>query len=476
MTTFGKAKHVHFVGIGGIGMSGIAELLINLGYEVSGSDIKKSPVIRRLSELGGEISINHGKENIKGADVVVYSSAVSDDNPEIVEAKEKYIPVIPRAEMLAELMRLKYGVAVAGTHGKTTTTSMIASILSCGNLDPTVVIGGRLDIWGGSNAKLGMGDILIAESDESDGSFMVLSPTISVVTNIDYEHIEHYGDMDTLRKTFINFINKIPFYGLAILCLDDEEIQGIIPQLRKRYLTYGMNSQADLRAVDIERRQLEVGFDLIFRNESLGPVVVGMPGDHNVLNALGAISVGLELDIDLDHIKEGIRNLGGLERRFQVKGEQNNILVLDDYGHHPTEVIATLQTAKTCWPEKRLIVVFQPHRYSRTEALFDRFVLSFNQADILIVAPIYSAGEAPIEGVNAEWLYQGIKEHGHKEVILCTNKNDILEVLLELIRPGDAVMTLGAGDIFNVGEALLKRLGHGSKAKKGTGRNSSKRC
>jgi UDP-N-acetylmuramate--alanine ligase len=476
MTTFGKAKHVHFVGIGGIGMSGIAELLINLGYEVSGSDIKKSPVIRRLSELGGKISINHGKENIKGADVVVYSSAVSDDNPEIVEAKEKYIPVIPRAEMLAELMRLKYGVAVAGTHGKTTTTSMIASILSCGNLDPTVVIGGRLDIWGGSNAKLGMGDILIAESDESDGSFMVLSPTISVVTNIDYEHIEHYGDMDTLRKTFINFINKIPFYGLAILCLDDEEIQGIIPQLRKRYLTYGMNSQADLRAVDIERRQLEVGFDLIFRNESLGPVVVGMPGDHNVLNALGAISVGLELDIDLDHIKEGIRNLGGLERRFQVKGEQNNILVLDDYGHHPTEVIATLQTAKTCWPEKRLIVVFQPHRYSRTEALFDRFVLSFNQADILIVAPIYSAGEAPIEGVNAEWLYQGIKEHGHKEVILCTNKSDILEVLLELIRPGDAVMTLGAGDIFNVGEALLKRLGHGSKAKKGTGRNSSERC
>ncbi len=457
-------------------MSGIAELLINLGYEVSGSDIKKSPVIRRLSDLGGKISINHEKGNIKGADVVVYSSAVSDDNPEIVEAKEKYIPVIPRAEMLAELMRLKYGVAVAGTHGKTTTTSMIASILSCGNLDPTVVIGGRLDIWGGSNAKLGMGDILIAESDESDGSFMVLSPTISVVTNIDYEHIEHYGDMDTLRKTFINFINKIPFYGLAILCLDDEEIQGIIPQLRKRYLTYGMNSQADLRAADIERRQLEVGFNLIFRNESLGPVVVGMPGDHNVLNALGAISVGLELDIDIEHIKEGIRNLGGLARRFQVKGEKDNILVLDDYGHHPTEVIATLQTAKTCWPEKRLIVVFQPHRYSRTEALFDRFVLSFNQADILIVAPIYSAGEAPIEGVNAEWLYQGIKEHGHKEVILCTNKSDILEVLLELIRPGDTVMTLGAGDIFNVGEALLKRLGHGSKAKKGTGRNSSKRC
>ncbi len=471
MTTFGKAKHVHFVGIGGIGMSGIAELLINLGYEVSGSDIKKSPVIQRLSKLGGKIFDRHGKENINGADVVVYSSAVSEDNPEIVEAKEKYIPVIPRAEMLAELMRLKYGVAVAGTHGKTTTTSMIASILNCGNLDPTVVIGGRLDIWGGSNAKLGMGDILIAESDESDGSFMLLSPTISVVTNIDDEHIEHYGDMATLRQTFVDFINKTPFYGLAILCLDDEEIQGIIPLLKKRYVTYGMNSQADLRATGIERGQLEVSFDLIFRNQSLGRIVVGMPGNHNVLNALAAISVGLELDIGIEQIKEGIRNLGGLERRFQVKGEKGDILVLDDYGHHPTEVSATLQTAKECWPEKRLIVVFQPHRYSRTKALFDRFVLSFNQADILIMAPIYSAGEAPIEGVNAEWLYQGIKEHGHKDVILCESPRDILEVLLDLVRPGDTVMTLGAGDIFNVGEALLKRLGHGSKAKKRTGRN-----
>ena len=379
--------------------------------------------------------------------------------------------MIPRAEMLAELMRLKYGVAVAGTHGKTTTTSMIASILNYGNLDPTVVIGGRLDIWGGSNAKLGMGDILIAESDESDGSFMVLSPTISVVTNIDYEHIEHYGDMDTLRQTFVDFINKTPFYGLAILCLDDEEIQGIIPLLKKRYVTYGMNSQADLKATDIERGQLEVSFDLIFRSQSLGRVVVGMPGNHNVLNALAAISVGLELDIGIQQIKEGIRNLGGLERRFQVKGEKGDILVLDDYGHHPTEVSATLQTAKECWPEKRLIVVFQPHRYSRTKALFDRFVISFNQADILIVAPIYSAGEAPIEGVNAEWLYQGIKEHGHKEVILCESRGDVLEVLLGLVRPGDAVMTLGAGDIFNIGESLLKRLGHGSKAKKRTGRN-----
>ena len=418
------------------------------------------------------IYTHHEKENVTGADVVVYSSAVSEDNPEIVEAKEKYIPVIPRAEMLAELMRLKYGVAVAGAHGKTTTTSMIASILTSGDLDPTVVIGGRLDIWGGSNAKLGMGDILIAESDESDGSFMVLSPTISVVTNIDYEHIEHYGDMETLRQTFVQFINKVPFYGLAVLCLDDEEIQGIIPQLKKRYLTYGMNSQADLRAVDIERGQSEVGFNLIFRNQSLGRLVVGMPGNHNVLNALAAISVGLELDINIEQIKKGIRNLGGLERRFQIKGERGNILVIDDYGHHPTEVIATLQTAKECRPDRRLIVVFQPHRYSRTEALFDRFVLSFNQADILVIAPIYSAGEKPIEGVNSEWLYRGIKEHGHKEVILCKSRSDILEVLLGLIRPGDIVMTLGAGDIFQVGEELLKRLDNESKAKKRANGNS----
>jgi UDP-N-acetylmuramate--alanine ligase len=472
MTTFGKAKHVHFVGIGGIGMSGIAELLINLGYEVSGSDIKESSVIRRLSKLGGKIYTRHSENNITGADVVVYSSAVSWDNPEILEAKEKYIPVIPRAEMLAELMRLKYGVAVAGAHGKTTTTSMIASILTCGDLDPTVVIGGRLDIWGGSNAKLGMGDILIAESDESDGSFMLLSPTISVVTNIDYEHIEHYGDMDSLRRTFVQFINKVPFYGLAILCLDDEEIQGIIPLLKKRYLTYGMNSQADLRALDIDRGEAEVGFSLIFRNQSLGRLVVGMPGNHNVLNALAAISVGLELDISIEKIKKGVRNLGGLERRFQIKGEKGNILVIDDYGHHPTEVIATLRTAKESRPDRRLIVVFQPHRYSRTKALFDRFVLSFNQADILIMAPIYSAGETPIEGVSAEWLYRGIKDHGHKEVILCESQSDILEVLLSLIRPGDMVMTLGAGDIFQVGEKLLKRLDHESKTKKRTDRHS----
>ncbi|MFC1824653.1 UDP-N-acetylmuramate--L-alanine ligase, partial [Thermodesulfobacteriota bacterium] len=391
MKSFGTAKHIHFVGIGGIGMSGIAELLLNLGYEVSGSDLKASQVTKRLSGLGGKIYSSHEKDHIKGADVVVYSSAVSEDNPEIIEAAERFIPVIPRAEMLAELMRLKYGIAVAGAHGKTTTTTMIASILNCSNLDPTVVIGGRLDIWGGSNAKLGQGDILVAESDESDGSFLTLSPTMAVVTNIDREHIDYYGNMDALRQTFIDFINKIPFYGEAILCLDNEEIQNIIPLLKKKYLTYGMSPQADIRAKDIETRELEASFELLRQNRSLGRVVVGLPGEHNVLNALAAVSVALELSLDFDDIKEGLRNLGGLERRFHVKGEKDGILVLDDYGHHPAEITCTLETARGCWPERRLIVVFQPHRYSRTKELYERFVISFNLADILIVAPIYAA-------------------------------------------------------------------------------------
>jgi len=333
---------------------------------------------------------------------------------------------------------------------------MVASIMTGGNLDPTVVIGGRLDIWGGSNAKLGQGDFLVAESDESDGSFLVLSPTIAVVTNIDQEHMDHYGDMDAIRNTFVDFINKIPFYGLAILCLDNKEIQGILPRLRKRCFTYGMTSQADLRARDIERGELEASFEVLLRNESLGRVVVGMPGNHNVLNALASISVGLELEMEIEDIKKGLRNLGGLARRFHLKGDKQGVLVMDDYGHHPTEIAATLETARECWPERRLIVVFQPHRYSRTKALYERFVTSFNDADMLLVGPLYPAGEKPIEGVDSEWLYRGIKEHGHKEVVLCESQDRILEVLLQVAKPGDVVMTLGAGNIHRIGEAFLK--------------------
>ncbi|RJR41146.1 MAG: UDP-N-acetylmuramate--L-alanine ligase [Desulfobacteraceae bacterium] len=456
MRPFGKAKQIHFVGIGGIGMSGIAELLLNLGYTVTGSDLKESPVTRRLSSLGGRIFAGHRKENIEGADVVVYSSAVSLENPEIVESREKAIPVIPRAEMLAELMRLKHGISVAGAHGKTTTTTMIGSIL--GRLDPTVVIGGRLDIWGGSNAKLGQGLLLVAESDESDGSFLLLSPTIAVVTNIDCEHMDYYGDMDALRKTFVDFINKIPFYGLAVVCLDNEEIQGIIPRLRKRCFTYGLSSQADLRARAVEKGMFQVSFEVLLHGESLGRVTVGMPGDHNVLNALAAIAVGIELGVPIEEIRKGLLNLGGLARRFQVKGEKNGITVVDDYGHHPTEIMATLAAARGCWPDRRIIVAFQPHRYSRTRLLYDRFVIGFNQADILLVAPLYSAGERPIEGVDSEWLCRGIKEHGHKEVILCSGHEEILEILERTVKRGDVVLTLGAGDIYHVGEELLRRL------------------
>lgn len=458
MKILGKTKHIHFVGIGGIGMSGIAELLINLGYSVSGSDMKDTHVIRRLERLGGKIFSGHKAENIEGADVVVYSSAVSFKNPEITEARDKGIPVIPRAEMLAELMRLKYGVSIAGAHGKTTTTSMVASILTAGGLDPTVVIGGRLDIWGGSNAKLGQGDILVAESDESDGSFMLLSPAIAVVTNIDFEHVDHYGTMDNIRDTFTGFINKIPFYGTAIVCLDNQEIQNIIPLIKKRHITYGLTSQADLKARDIRKGSFDVDFEVVNQGESMGRVRVNMPGSHIVLNALAAIAVGLEFEMDMSDIRKGLSSLGGLERRFQVKGEKNGIMVIDDYGHHPAEISATLETARECWQENRLIVIFQPHRYSRTKALYDRFVISFNQADMLVVAPIYAAGEKPIEGVDSAWLYNGIKEHGHKEIFLGKSHDEILKFLLDTVKPGDRVITLGAGDVYRIGEELLEKM------------------
>ncbi len=459
MKQFGKAKHIHFVGIGGIGMSGIAELLINLGYEVSGSDLKDTAVTKRLTELGGVVYRGHRAEQVEGADVVVYSSAVQKTNPEVLEAKSRFIPVIPRAEMLAELMRLKYGVAIAGAHGKTTTTSMVASILTKGNMDPTVVIGGRLDIWGGSNAKLGQGEILVAEADESDGSFLALSPTIAVVTNMDQEHLDHYGDMDAIRTTFTDFINKVPFYGVAVLCLDNEEIQGIIPHLKKRHITYGMSSQADLRAKDLSKERAGTSFEITLHGNSLGRISVGMPGEHNVLNALAATAVGLELDLDMEVIREGLKALGGLARRFQVKGEREGILFLDDYGHHPTEIAATLKTAKECWPEKRLVVAFQPHRFTRTSALFDRFAISFNDADVLLVAPIFSAGEEPIENVNSENLVQGIRDHGHKEVQPFSGEEEMIEAILAMIRPGDLLLTLGAGNIYQLGIQILNRPG-----------------
>jgi UDP-N-acetylmuramate--alanine ligase len=458
MKIFGKVKHIHFVGIGGIGMSGIAELLVNLGYHISGSDLRRTEVTEHLSDIGGRIFLGHRPQNINGADVVVFSSAVKGDNPEIVEAGERSIPVIPRAEMLAQLMRLKYGVAVAGAHGKTTTTNMIGSILTKGGLDPTVIIGGRLNQWGGSNARLGSSDFLVAEADESDGSFLALSPSMAVITNIDYEHIDFYRSMDNLRKTFVDFINKVPFFGRAILCLDDKEVQGLIPKLTKSYLTYGLSPQSDIRASEIEKEGLNTSFDVIFKDTLMGKINICIPGDHNVLNALAAVAVGLELDIDFEYIKEGLKGLGGLRRRFEIKDEKGGIIFLDDYGHHPTEIVATITTAKECWPDRRLVLIFQPHRYTRTKALWDKFVIAFNQADFLIITPIYGAGEEPIPGVDSRSLYQGIKDHGHRAVNFCPYKKDVISLLLDEVRPGDLVLTLGAGDINLVGTELLKRI------------------
>lgn len=458
MKIFGKVKNIHLIGIGGIGMSGIAELLINLGYSVSGSDWRKTEITEKLSNLGSKIFFGHDSKNIGDADVVVFSSAVKGDNPEVTEARQRSIPVIPRAEMLAELMRLKYGIAVAGAHGKTTTTNMIGSVLTKGGLDPTVVIGGRLNQWGGSNARLGNSDFLVAEADESDGSFLILSPSIAVVTNIDYEHIDFYHSMENVRNTFVDFVNKLPFYGRAILCLDDIEVQGLIPKLTKSYLTYGLSPQSDIRASDISKNGLHTNFDVKYKNTLVGNITISAPGDHNVLNSLAAISVGLELDIGFKAIQDGLKDLGGLKRRFEIKGEKKGVLFLDDYGHHPTEIVATIRTAKECWPERRLVVVFQPHRFTRTRDLYERFVISFNQADILIITPVYGAGEEPVPNIDGISLYRGIRDHGHRAVHFLSEDRDIVAHLLNEVKHGDIVLTLGAGDIHNVGSDLIRKL------------------
>ena len=453
---YGKIQKIHFVGIGGIGMSGIAEVLINLGYQVSGSDLKESGITRRLHKLGGSISYGHRSENLADVDVVVTSTAVKQDNPEVEEAHRRKIPVIPRAEMLAELMRMKYGIAIAGTHGKTTTTSMVATVLSHGNIDPTVVIGGRLDSIG-SNAKLGQGEFLVAEADESDGSFLKLSPTIAVVTNVDEDHLDYYEDLDEIRATFIDFINKVPFYGLVVLCLDDQNLQGMIPQVKKRLMTYGLNSQADFQASEIVHEGDRTGFMVHYRGEELGRLNIRMPGRHNVLNALAAVAVGMELDMPFSAIAEGFRDFGGVGRRFEIKGEPEGIMIVDDYGHHPVEIKATLAAARSGW-NRRLVAVFQPHRYSRTEALFDDFVTAFYQADHLAVMDIYAAGEQPIAGISAEQLADGISEHGHKSCCYTGDIEATVEHLQAVLLPGDIVITLGAGNVWQVGEELHRLL------------------
>ncbi len=452
----GKVHQIHFVGIGGIGMSGIAEVLFNLGYRISGSDLKETEVTRRLQSLGCTISYGHRKENVKEADVVVVSSAVRSGNPEVEVAEERLIPVIPRAEMLAELMRVKVGIAIAGTHGKTTTTSLISTVLAAGGLDPTVVIGGRLNSIG-SNARLGQGEFLVAEADESDGSFLKLMPTIAVVTNIDPEHLDYYKGIEEIKETFLNFLNKIPFFGLAVLCLDHPNIQSLIPRLKKRFTTYGLTTQADFRAKEIQFEGFSTTFDVLHHRQEVGRLSLRMPGLHNVYNALATVATAFELDIPFRTIQETLQDFGGIQRRFQIKAEKQGVLIVDDYGHHPVEIKATLRAARTGW-QRRIVAVFQPHRYTRTQTLFHDFLTAFYDADVLILTDIYPAGEDRIEGVEAKKLFEGIRDYGHKDVTYVADKKEIVSHLLQTLKPGDLVITLGAGDIWQVSEELVKRL------------------
>jgi len=454
-----KSKHIHFVGIGGIGMSGIAELLLNLGYRISGSDLQESDITRRLESLGGEVHIGHDAAWIGEADVVVTSSAIDANNPEVQAAVNSLIPVIPRAEMLAELMRLtKFGIAIAGSHGKTTTTSMVAWLLAEAGLDPTVVIGGKVDCLGGSNAKLGQGDFLVAEADESDGSFLKLAPVLEVVTNIDLEHLDYYSSIEEIKAVFLEFIDKIPFYGAAILCLDDPHVASILPEVRKRFLTYGLTSQANVYAKTISTKGLKTRFDVCRENENLGEITLSLAGVHNVYNALATVTVGLELDIPFAAIAAALQSFSGVQRRLQIKGERRDITVVDDYGHHPTEIRATLSALRDAWPERRLVVLFQPHRYTRTRALAEEFHTAFHEADFLLLTEIYSASEAPIPGVTAEVLLNGIKQHGHRHAYFETDFEKLLDKTMDIIAPGDVIVTLGAGNIWQVGEKLLEML------------------
>jgi len=438
-------------------MSGIAELLLNLGYKVSGSDTSSSDITRRLESLGGIIFEGHSQEQIRGADVVVTSSAVGSDNSEVVAADQASIPVIPRAEMLAELMRLKYSVAVAGAHGKTSTTSIIASVLDEGGLDPTVVIGGKLKSIG-SNALLGEGDYIVAEADESDGSFLKMSPTIAVVTNIDREHLDYYRDLNHIKEVFLSFIDKIPFYGIAVLCLDDEPIQDIIPHIHKRFTTYGMSTQADFQAKDIVFEGLKSKFRVYHLGKELGSITLNLPGVHNVYNSLSSIAVGTELDIPFDVIRSALQTVEGVQRRLEIKGESKGIVVIDDYGHHPAEIKVTLEAVRGSWPEKRIVAVFQPHRYSRAQALFDDFTRSFYQSDIVVVLPIYSAGEEKIEGVTGLALFEGIRSHGHRNVVYVEDFQAAVLYLKEALVFGDILLTLGAGDVWKLGEMILEEI------------------
>jgi UDP-N-acetylmuramate--alanine ligase len=458
MVSFRNFQRIHMVGIGGIGMSGIAEVLLTLGYSVSGSDTKISTITERLQDLGATIYEGHKASNVEEAHVVVISSAIKPDNPEVVEAHKRKIPVIPRAEMLAELMRLKYGIAVAGAHGKTTTTSMVASVLAAAHLDPTFVIGGKVN-QAGTTARLGKGEYFVVEADESDRSFLMLAPVVAVVTTIDREHLDQYSSLEDIQEAFTQFVNGVPFYGAAILCLDEPNVQAIIPNVKRPIITYGTSSQADLIISDVKLDGFESQFRLTFKGDDLGLFrLLHPPGMHNVRNAAAAAAVALYLSVPSDLIREGLATFAGVGRRFDVKGDVNGIVVIDDYGHHPAEIRATLDAARGC-KFNRMLVLFQPHRFTRTQHLWDEFCRAFNQADVLVLTDIYSASESPIPGITSEALADAIREAGHKNVHYFASMQTGIEHLLREARPGDAVLTIGAGNVSRASNELMVLLG-----------------
>jgi UDP-N-acetylmuramate--alanine ligase len=455
----GKIRKIHFVGIGGIGMSGIAEVLLNLGFQVSGSDQKSTPVTNRLASLGAKVFEGHAASNASGAQVVVVSSAVQPDNPEIQEARRRQIPVIPRAEMLAELMRMKFNVAVAGAHGKTSVTSMIAVMTAEANLDPTAVIGGRLDVFG-SSARLGKSDLMVVEADESDRSFLYLLPSIAVVTNIDREHLDHYRDLDEIAEAFVSFMNKVPFYGAVVACFDPpwrDTMKTLIPKLRRRVVTYGIDDGADVQGRIRELNSAGSTFEVTVKGNKLGDFSIPVPGRHNVQNALATVAVGLELDLTPQQIRQGLEKFRAADRRFQIKAETDGITIVDDYGHHPTEIRATLEAARLR-RDKRLIAIFQPHRYTRTKFLLDELAASFAGCDRVYVLDIYGASEAPLPGVSSERLVERMHELGVSNAQYAPSEDYVVQELLSDARPGDLIITIGAGSVWKIGETLAKEL------------------
>lgn len=453
----GKFRHLHFVGIGGAGMNGLAEIMVNLGFKVSGSDLIESAVTKRLKELGVDIFQNHNAENVGNADVLIYSAAVSEENPEIVEARKKQIPVIKRSVMLAELMRLKYSICIAGTHGKTTTTSMVGQVLTAGGLDPTVIVGGKVKSLE-SHVRVGEGDYLVAEADEFDRSFLTLSPSLAVITTLEMEHLDSYDKLDTLKGAFLEFVSKVPFYGSVVACTDDPAVNDILQGLERRIITFGLNENADYRPVQIEFHQFESTFLVEHHGKSLGHFSIDFPGMHNVKNAVAAIIVGIELEVPLEEIRSALKKFSGVFRRFELKDEIDDVMLIDDFAHHPTEIKASLKAARTGWKNRRIIAVFQPHLYSRTRDFCEEFSESFQDADAVVITSIYPAREEPIPGITGKLIADRATEKGHPDVRFISEKNDVIDHVADTAKPGDIIITLGAGDVWDISERIILKL------------------